>query len=218
MSKVLRIGITGGIAAGKSTVSRHIRELGFVVIDYDELAYEISQPGQPVLEQIREAFDADSLNADGSMNRIWMAEHVFSSAQDLEQLNAILHPAVYARAAGVERNAVEAGCDVIFHDVPLLVETRDIACAHGLQWNHIMTIEADDDVRIQRMINTRHMTRQQAQARIHAQLGRAEREAVADISIDSSQPMDVMFAHIDHIIQRWLDERAAQTPSIHSIA
>ncbi len=256
MNTMMRVGITGGIAAGKSTLSRHLREQGFTVIDYDELAHSLSQPGSPVLDQVRTVFGDNSIAADGSLNRLWMAQNVFTDAHKREQLNAIMHPAVYALAAqheNREQSEWTAQCEtrepneqgeqskvlvqreqnkrdeqgekrekheqvslqnnlkklnnklsIIFHDIPLLVETREIASSQGLTWDYIITVEAADDVRIARMMNTRHMTAEQARARIASQLERQEREAVADVVIDSEQPLEDMYAQIDGIVSAWL--------------
>lgn len=229
MNTMMRVGITGGIAAGKSTLSRHLREQGFTVIDYDELAHSLSQPGSPVLDQVRTVFGDNSIAADGSLSRLWMAQNVFTDAHKREQLNAIMHPAVYALAAqrenreqnkrdeqGEKREKHEQvslqnnlkklnnKLSIIFHDIPLLVETREIASSQGLTWDYIITVEAADDVRIARMMNTRHMTAEQARARIASQLERQEREAVADVVIDSEQPLEDMYAQIDGIVSAWL--------------
>lgn len=244
MNTMMRVGITGGIAAGKSTLSRHLREQGFTVIDYDELAHSLSQPGSPVLDQVRTVFGDNSIAADGSLSRLWMAQNVFTDARKREQLNAIMHPAVYALAAqretcepneqgeqskvlvqreqnkrdeqGEKREKHEQvslqnnlkklnnKLSIIFHDIPLLVETREIASSQGLTWDYIITVEAADDVRIARMMNTRHMTAEQARARIASQLERQEREAVADVVIDSEQPLEDMYAQIDGIVSAWL--------------
>lgn len=229
MNTMMRVGITGGIAAGKSTLSRHLREQGFTVIDYDELAHSLSQPGSPVLDQVRTVFGDNSIAVDGSLNRLWMAQNVFTDAHKREQLNAIMHPAVYALAAQRE-NREQNKCDeqgekrekheqvslqnnlkklnnklsIIFHDIPLLVETREIASSQGLTWDYIITVEAANDVRIARMMDTRHMTAEQARARIASQLERQEREAVADVVIDSEQPLEDMYAQIDGIVSAWL--------------
>ena len=194
---MIRIGLTGGIAAGKSTVAAHLVELGALHIDYDVLARRVVEPGGAALPRIAREFGPDALNADGSMNRAWVAEHVFGDAADpgaRERLDAIEHPLIYKEAAHIERDHPKAR--VVVHDVPLLAE---VIGEIPFRFDHIITVEAPVETRIERMVSTRGMTRTQAEARIRSQSTRAEREAIADVVIDSSRPVDEMMAAVD----RW---------------
>ena len=156
----IRIGLTGGIAAGKSTVAARMRELGALVIDYDGLAHEIVAPGGVALPRIAAVFGPDALLADGSLNRAWLAERVFgrdAAPGARERLDDIEHPLIYAEAARLERR--NPGAKVIVHDVPLLTEViRSIP----FQFDHIVTVEAPEQMRIRRMVATRGMTERQA--------------------------------------------------------
>ena len=151
----IRIGLTGGIAAGKSTVAARMRELGALVIDYDGLAHEIVAPGGVALPRIAAVFGPDALLADGSLNRAWLAERVFgrdAAPGARERLDDIEHPLIYAEAARLERR--NPGAKVIVHDVPLLTEViRSIP----FQFDHIVTVEAPEQMRIRRMVATRGM-------------------------------------------------------------
>ena len=204
MKDFLRIGITGGIAAGKSMVSAHLVQNGYAVIDYDILAREVVKPGSALLDDIQKIFGRNVLIEEGSLNREWLAAHVFTDVHKLSRLNAVIHPAVYQLAKHKEDDLRSQGHAVVFHDVPLLVETLGIAQEHGITYDHILTVEAPDDVRIERMLTTRHMAVEDARARIAAQLTPLERKAYADAVIDSSQPLDVMLDTVDNTVRAWL--------------
>ncbi|NMM99552.1 dephospho-CoA kinase [Bifidobacterium sp. DSM 109958] len=204
---MIRVGLTGGIAAGKSTVAARLRELGAAHIDYDAIAHEITAPGGAALPRIAEAFGPDALGEDGSLDRAWMAEHVFGAdaAPDArERLDAIEHPLIYDEARWREANAVMAAGDrpiVVVHDVPLLAEVLD---AMPFEFDSIVTVEAPEDVRVVRMETSRGMTRQQAEDRIRHQSTREEREEIANVVVDSTQPLEQMFAQVDRLYADWI--------------
>lgn len=201
---MIRIGLTGGIAAGKSTASAHLAELGACVIDYDALARDIVKPGGVALPRIVQAFGPEALNADGSLNRAWVAAHVFSPSADpqaLARLNAIEHPLIIEQAVRLEHAHPEAR--LVVHDIPLLVE---ILKELPFRFDHIITVEAPEEERITRMITQRGMTRSQATDRIRHQSTRAEREAIADIILDSTQPVEHTFEYLDTLVAQWRRE------------
>ncbi|WEV59740.1 dephospho-CoA kinase [Bifidobacterium sp. ESL0728] len=236
----MRIGLTGGIAAGKSTVASHLKERGAYLIDYDQLAREVVKQGSEGIRQIVEEFGSEAMSPDGSLNRKWMAAHVFSSqaAPDAKtRLDDIEHPLIYRRAQELERQFVEeckakvskrngddvGGADnfdntdfsdnnrllptgkpssnpVIVHDVPLLAEVIDTI---PFTFDHILTVEAPEETRIQRMMDTRGMSREQAEGRIRHQSSREQREAIADVVIDSTQSIEQMFDRLDMLFAQW---------------
>ncbi|MBT1172988.1 dephospho-CoA kinase [Bifidobacterium sp. MA2] len=198
---VIRIGLTGGIAAGKSTVAARLAELGALHIDYDALARRVVEPGGAALPAIAREFGPDSLNPDGTMNRAWIADHVFgrdAAPGARERLDAIEHPLIYAEAARLECGHPDAA--VVVHDVPLLAE---VIGSIPFRFDCIVTVEAPVETRIARMIATRGMTRGQAEARIRHQSTCAEREAIADIVIDSTRPVERMFDEVDRLYADW---------------
>lgn len=201
----MRIGLTGGIAAGKSTVSARLRELGALVVDYDELAHRVVAPGGAALPAIVAEFGPDALKEDGTLDRAWMAAHVFGAAAEpgaRERLGAIEHPLIYAEAAEIER-AAQPG-QMIVHDVPLLAEVL----AKGeipFAFDHIVTVEAPEAVRIARMTADRGMSEDQARARIFSQSTQAEREAIADTVLTSDRPKSETRAAIDALYRQWAD-------------
>ena len=119
---MIRIGLTGGIAAGKSTVATHLRELDATLVDYDVLARKVVEPGSVGLQRIVEHFGPDAMNAQGGLNRRWMSEHVFSdpnAESERRILDDIEHPLIYDLALSEERQAVEKNPDaVVVHDIP----------------------------------------------------------------------------------------------------
>lgn len=201
---MMRIGLTGGIAAGKSTVAARLRELGALPIDYDALGRQIVEPGGVALPQIVAEFGSDALNADGTMNRQWIADHIFGKDARTgarERLDAIEHPLIYAEAACLECKHPET--IVIVHDIPLLAEVIDTI---PFTFDHIVTVEAPVCIRLDRMIEERGMSLEQAEARIRHQSSEEERRAIADIVIDSTRPIPEMLAQVDEIYVGWLTQ------------
>lgn len=207
MGSMIRIGLTGGIAAGKSTVSARLRDLGATLIDYDELARRVVEPGGVGLRRIARCFGPDALTDQGRLNRRWIAEHVFAgpdSERLRRKLDDIEHPLIYDLALSRERRAVADNPDaVVVHDVPLLAEVLD---AMPMRFDHVVTVEAPEHVRVDRMVSTRGMTRDDALARIRHQSSSEQRRVIADAVIDSTQPMGRMLEAVDALYEQWLAE------------
>ncbi len=201
---VIRVGLTGGIAAGKSTVSARLQKLGAVLIDYDVLARQVVEPGGIGLQRIVECFGPDTLTDQGELNRAWMAAHVFSgpdSERLRKKLDDIEHPLIYDVAGRVERKAVAADPQaVVVHDIPLLAEVVD---SIPIQFDHIVTVEAPVQVRVDRMVSSRDMTRDDALSRIRHQSSSEQRQSIADTVIDSTQPMEQMLKAVDALYEQW---------------
>ena len=176
---MLRVGLTGGIGAGKSEVSRRLAAQGAVVIDADSVAREVVAPGTPGLAEVTAAFGPEVLSPDGSLDRPLLGEVVFADAAARGKLNAIIHPRVARRMAELEQAAGQGA--IVVHDVPLITE-------NGLAGSYDIVVVVDVPPRIQLERLTRHraMTREQAKARIAAQASRDQRLAVAGIVIDNS--------------------------------
>jgi dephospho-CoA kinase len=175
------IGLTGGIAAGKSTVARRLAEHGAVHIDADQLAREAVAPGSPGLMRIRERFGGRVIGSDGALDRPKLGEIVFADARALADLNAIVHPEVRSiaqrRIAEIVRRDPEA---VVVYDVPLLVEA-----GVQLPWDLVVVAEAPAETRVDRLVALRGMSREEALRRVANQAGDEERRAVADVVIDT---------------------------------
>lgn len=179
------IGLTGGIAAGKSAVAQHWVTLGGIEIDADLLAREAVLPGTPALREIASEFGTEILQADGSLDRKALAEIVFNDAEKRAQLEAIVHPAVRLLAAS--KIAELPSDSMVIYTVPLLVDA-----SVDLPFDKVVTVEAPEDVRVNRMVETRGMTQEEALARIHSQVSAAARANGADVILNSNQPLPVL--------------------------
>jgi dephospho-CoA kinase len=176
---VYRVGLTGGIGAGKSEVSRRLATQGAVVIDADEVARQVVAPGTPGLTQVTAAFGPGVLSPDGSLDRTRMGEIVFADAKRRAELNAIIHPLVATRMADIEQAAGPGA--LVVHDVPLIAE-------NGLadDYDIVVVVDVPPRTQLERLVKHRGMTREQAAARIAAQATREQRLAVAGMVIDNS--------------------------------
>ncbi|MFI8866483.1 MULTISPECIES: dephospho-CoA kinase [unclassified Streptomyces] len=180
---MLKVGLTGGIGAGKSEVSRLLARFGAVLIDADRISREVVEPGTPGLTAVVEAFGPGILRPDGTLDRSALGSIVFADPARLATLNAIVHPLVGARSAELER-AAGAGA-VVVHDVPLLTE-------NGLTplYDLVVVVDAKPGTQLDRLVTLRGMTESDARARMAAQATREERLAVADLVIDNDGPLE----------------------------
>lgn len=209
------VGLTGGIAAGKSTVAQHLTSLGALEIDADKLAREVVEPGTPALAQIAAEFGASVLNEDGSLNRKALGEIVFSDPAKRLKLEAITHPAVKALSA--KRVAENSEFEVVVYNVPLLVEAKV-----DLPFDFVITVEAPEKEQIKRLIENRGMTTEAAKAIISAQASPAQRANASDLIISSNQPLVLMLKDVDaayrQILQLAEAKRSRQTNAPDSTA
>lgn len=175
---MVRVGLTGGIASGKSLVAAELAARGAIVIDADVLARQVVEPGTPALAAIVERFGRQVLT-DGQLDRSRLGEIVFADPLARRDLERIVHPAVRARAVELERAA--EGAAVVVHVIPLLVET-------GQQQNFdfVVTVDVDQEAQIQRLRARNGFSRAEAEARIAAQATREDRRAAADVVLDNT--------------------------------
>jgi dephospho-CoA kinase len=176
---MLRVGLTGGIGAGKGEVARRLAAYGALVIDADQVAREVVAPGTPGLEEIVQAFGAGVLRPDGTLDRQLLGEIVFSDTALRDRLNAIVHPKVGERMREIEEAA--GAPEVIVHEIPLLAE-NGLAGAFDV----VVVVDAPARAQVERLVSTRGMTRSHALARMSAQATREERLAVATLVVDNS--------------------------------
>jgi dephospho-CoA kinase len=198
---MVRVGLTGGIASGKSLVAAELAARGATIIDADVLAREVVEPGTPALAAVIERFGAD-LVQEGQLDRARLAQIVFADPLARRDLERIVHPAVRARAAELERAAGDAA--VVVHVIPLLVET-------GQQENFdlVVTVDADHETQVQRLMARNGFTRAEAEARIAAQASREERTLVADVVLDNTgsvtqlrEQIDALWAELSSTVAR----------------
>lgn len=199
---MLRVGLTGGIASGKTAVSDALRTRGAVVIDADVLAREVVEPGTPGLSAVVDRFGPDVLTDDGRLDREALGRLVFADPAARRDLEAIIHPAVRARAAELE--AATAPGSVVVHVIPLLVET-------GQQddYDLLVVVDVAADRQRERLRRRSGLDAEAAEARIMAQATRAARLEVADVVLDNNGTSDDLSEQVDRL---WRDLRTRATP------
>jgi dephospho-CoA kinase len=185
----VRVGLTGGIASGKSMVAAELAARGAIIIDADVLAREVVEPGTPALAAILDRFGMQVLK-DGQLDRSRLAEIVFADPIARRDLERIVHPAVRARAAELERAAGDAA--VVVHVIPLLVET-----GQHEDFDFVITVDADHETQVQRLMARNGFTRAEAESRIAAQASREDRTLAADVVLDNTGSMTQLKQQID---------------------
>lgn len=186
------MGLTGGIASGKSEVSRRLVELGAVLVDADVIAREVVEPGTEGLEEVAEAFGREVLADDGALDRAALGAIVFADPRRRELLNSIIHPRVRARAAEIAAGA-PAG-SVVVQDIPLLVETGQAG-----NFDVVVVVDAPDEVRIRRLEERNGLSEEHARARMAAQASREERLAAADHVVENAGTLEELRAAVDRL-------------------
>jgi dephospho-CoA kinase len=192
------IAVTGGIAAGKSSVCNRLRELGAHVESADELVRFVQRKGSPILEAIRERFGLGVIDESGELDRAALGRLIFEDADARRDLEKIVHPAIQAelshRIDTITANDPNA---VIVYDIPLLVESKRVD-----EFDSVIVLACDPDVRRQRLIDLRGMTADEADARIAAQATEVERMQVADWIIDTGESLEETIEQVDDV---WAD-------------
>jgi dephospho-CoA kinase len=191
----VRVGLSGGIGSGKSTVSALLAEHGARVIDADAIAREVVEPGTPGFDAVVARFGADVVR-DGRLDRPALAKVVFADEQARQDLNAIVHPLVGERTAELMDQAPDDA--IVVYDLPLLVESN-LSSVFDL----VVIVMADAEVRLRRL-ESRGMPSDDAQARMAAQASDEQRRAVADEIIENNGTQDELTAHVDALWQRLL--------------
>src|SRR5712691_9898917 len=183
---MVQVGLTGGIATGKSTVSRLFVECGAHLVDADALAREVVGPGTPALQEIVKVFGKDMLRRDGTLDRDRLGKAVFGDATQLARLNAIVHPYV---AVEQERRCREIAAQtphaVVIYDAALLIEAN----AHA-RMDRLLIVTADEQTQIARLKNRDHLSAEDARTRIAAQMPLADKVKLADYVIDGTLPLE----------------------------
>lgn len=188
----MRVGLTGGVASGKSTVSAILDELGAVVIDADVLAREVVAPGTDGLAEVVAAFGDDVLGPDGALDRPALGTVVFADDDKRRVLERIIHPRVRARAAEIEAAAPEGA--VVVHDIPLLTET-----GQAESFDAVVVVDVPVETQVERMVGLRGMSPADARARVAAQASREERLAVATHVVDNTGTLAELRARVDEV-------------------
>ena len=186
---MIKVGLTGGIASGKSAVSEILKELGAYILDADRIAREAAEPGTSGLAAIVRQFGPEVLNGDGSLNRKALGKIVFADAKKRKMLEEILHPQVLAellnRTREIGRENPKA---VVVYDVPLLIES-------GMQGiaDTVWLVSAPEETRIERIMRRDGVDRGEALQRIRSQMPQEEKTAYADVIIDNSKSREALY-------------------------
>lgn len=190
----MRVGLTGGVASGKSTVAALLRELGALVVDADVLAREVVELGTPGLDAVVREFGPEVLGPDGRLDRARMGALVFVDAGRRAALEAIIHPLVRARAADIEA-AAPAGV-IVVHDIPLLVETGQAA-----DFDAVLVVDVPEAVQLERAMRDRAWNEAEARSRVAAQATRQERLAAATHVIDNAGTLEDLRRRVTEVFE-----------------
>ncbi|GGH86781.1 dephospho-CoA kinase [Pullulanibacillus pueri] len=195
----MRIGLTGGIASGKSTVSRMIRDRQIPVVDADIAARRVVEPGQPALQHIVKTFGEEILTPEGTLNRKVLGQRIFSNEEERLQLNAIVHPAVRRYMLEQVQAYEEQGHATVVLDIPLLFESK------LTDWvQKVLVVYVPDSIQLDRLMKRDHLTKEEAEQRIHAQLSLEKKRDKADAWIDNSHTIAETEKQLDAILHQWI--------------
>ena len=190
------VGLTGGIGAGKSTVSTMLAERGAVVVDADAIVRELQEPGAPLLAVLAARFGSGIIDADGALDRAALAAIVFDDRSALDDLNALVHPAVRAEIAVRVRARADTD-DVVVLDIPLVTDPRRD------HMEALVVVDAPVEVAVARLVAQRGMSEADARARVDKQLSRDDRVAIADRVIDNGGDRESLVRQVDET-WRWM--------------
>ena len=192
---MFRIGLTGGVGCGKSTVSRYLAKHGIPIIDGDEISREAVMPGSPVMREIERLFGSEMLTEDGNLNREKMAELVFSDEGKRQILNGLIHPFVWKKTEEATLAAQETGHRFVVLDMPLLLEI-----GWNLRVESVWVVTVPQEVQIERVQKRDGVTREQAMARIRKQMPTVSKIGYADIVIDNSGTEEETYRRVDEAL------------------
>ncbi len=201
-----RVGLTGGIGAGKSEVSRRLAAHGAVVIDADAIAREVVEPGTPGLAEVVAAFGPEVLLPDGWLDRSRLGDIIFASPELRARLNGIVHPLVGARMRELEESAGPGS--IVVHDVPLIAE-NNMAGAYDL----VVVVDVPPRLQLDRLVRHRGLTREQARARMAAQASREQRLGIAGIVVDNSGSLAELDRQVGELWTELRRRAALATPA-----
>lgn len=193
---MLKIGLTGGIGCGKSTVAGLFTQLNVPVIDADDIAHQLVAVGQPALELIQQAFGVDSLCADGSLNRNTIRELVFNDPRQKQKLEAIIHPLVYQT---IEAQLALLNTPYCILSIPLLFETNKADFVH-----RVLVVDCPVETQIERVVARDHLTVERVQSIIDSQVSRAFRTAGAHDIIDNTKTDTELAKHVEKLHNLYL--------------
>ncbi|RRN74224.1 dephospho-CoA kinase [Peribacillus simplex] len=192
------IGITGGIASGKSSVSLYLQELGFTIVDADLASRAVVEPGEDAYHQVVEAFGEDILLTDGNIDRVKLGSIIFHDQEKRLLLNGIVHPAVRNWMRLKTEEALAAGEETVFMDIPLLFESK-----LTFMVEKTLLIYVDEQVQLERLMNRNGLSEKDALARIHSQMPLADKKALADAVIDNNGDIKETKKQVKALLSEW---------------
>ncbi|WP_042345404.1 dephospho-CoA kinase [Bacillus massiliigorillae] len=192
------IGVTGGIASGKSTVSKMIVDLGFTVVDADLVARKVVEPGEAAYEPLKEAFGLEIFKEDATLNREKLGAIIFHDQEKRLLLNSIMHPAIQKYMDDQKEAAFARGEEVVFMDIPLLFEGKSHKTV-----DLSLLVFVDDEVQLQRLMERNGLSKDDALARIHSQMPLAKKKELADAVIDNNGTIEETKNQLRAILDNW---------------
>ncbi|MDO7487894.1 dephospho-CoA kinase [Peribacillus frigoritolerans] len=192
------IGITGGIASGKSTVSLYLQELGFTIVDADLASRAVVEPGEEAYHQVVKTFGEDILLTDGNIDRVKLGSIIFNDQEKRLLLNGIVHPAVRNWMRLKTEAALSSGEETVFMDIPLLFESK-----LTFMVDKTILIYVDEQVQLQRLMNRNGLSETEALARINSQMPLADKKALADAVIDNNGDINETKRQVKSILSEW---------------
>lgn len=194
---MLRIGLTGGIATGKSTVSNYLKELAYPLIDADVIARQLVEPGQEGLERLVARFGREILDESGALDRQALGQRLFGDAQLRQEVDQLLHPLIYEALEAESQRLAQAGAKLAFFDIPLLYET-----GYDRKMDQVWVVYLPHDLQVERLMARNSWSQAQAEAAIASQASIEAKRQRADLVIDNQGTLAVTFAQVDQALSR----------------
>ena len=194
---MFKLGLTGGIATGKTTISNYLKSINIPVLDADEYARKVVEPGTPGLAEITNTFGEQILQPDGSLNRKLLGQIVFNDSSARQTLNDITHPRIQQMMADELHRLAEQQTPLVILDIPLLLENNNVAGADA-----VMVVSIPESLQLTRLMQRNNLTEKEAHARISAQMPLVEKEKLADFVIDNSGTISSTQKQVEKVIQK----------------
>lgn len=192
------LGITGGIASGKSSVSAFLKKLGYPIIDADVVAREVVEPGEAAYLEIVKTFGDSILLPEGGINRAKLGDLIFGSEEKRLKLNSIVHPAVRKRMNELAEKAFQDGAETVFMDIPLLFESK-----LTFMVEKTLLVYVDEDIQLTRLMERNHLSEKDARARIASQMPLSEKRALADAIVNNNGDFEETKEQVISILINW---------------
>lgn len=200
---MLLVGLTGGMASGKTTVAEMLRERGARIIDADRIARKLVEPGEEALDEIAAQFGREALLPDGTLNRAWLARRIFSNRAERERLNAILHPRIIAEEnRQIEELARKAPDAIVVVDAALMIETGSYK-----RMDFLVVVTAEEQEQLRRLTQERGMQEEEALERLSSQMPLKEKVGFADFVVDNGGPLERTEEQVEGLFRKLEEAR-----------